>query len=143
MARVDVELGEHLAQVVLDRARADEQLGADLRVRQPVASEPRDLSLLGGECIACLVRAFARSLAGGRQLAAGALRERLHPHLTQHLVSGAELLACLHPAALAAQPFAVDEVRTGELDAHTGVAKAADRFAVEGVGGASVADQRP
>ena len=33
-AGADAELGEHLAQVVLDGARADEQLGADLRVRE-------------------------------------------------------------------------------------------------------------
>jgi hypothetical protein len=32
----DAELGEDLAQVVLDRARGQEQPGADLRVRQPV-----------------------------------------------------------------------------------------------------------
>src|SRR5829696_8431055 len=32
-ARADSELGEDLAQVVLDRALADEQPGADLRVR--------------------------------------------------------------------------------------------------------------
>jgi hypothetical protein len=44
----DGELGEDLAQVVLDRARADEQPGADLRVGQTVAGQPRDLRLLGG-----------------------------------------------------------------------------------------------
>ena len=37
LARADAELGEHLAQVVLDGARADEQLRADLRVGVPVA----------------------------------------------------------------------------------------------------------
>src|SRR5689334_22655978 len=36
-AGADLELGEDLAQVVLDGARADEQPGGDLRVRQPVA----------------------------------------------------------------------------------------------------------
>ena len=34
-ARGDVELGEDLAQVVLDRRRADEQPDADFRVREP------------------------------------------------------------------------------------------------------------
>jgi hypothetical protein len=38
-----------LAQVVLDRARADERPRADLRVRQPFAGQPRDLGLLGGQ----------------------------------------------------------------------------------------------
>jgi len=47
-AGADAELGEDLAQVVLDRARADEQPGADLRVGQAVAGQPRDLSLLWG-----------------------------------------------------------------------------------------------
>jgi hypothetical protein len=39
VARADLELDEHLAQVVLDGARADEQPGADLLVREPVAGE--------------------------------------------------------------------------------------------------------
>jgi len=34
-ARTGIELGEHVAQVPLDGARADEQLGADLGVRPP------------------------------------------------------------------------------------------------------------
>jgi MFS family permease len=48
-ARGDVELGEDLAQVVLDRARGQEQPGANLRVRQAVAGQPRDLGLLRGQ----------------------------------------------------------------------------------------------
>jgi hypothetical protein len=45
-ARADRQLGEDLVQVVLDGPRADEQSGADLWVREPVAGEPRDLTLL-------------------------------------------------------------------------------------------------
>ena len=48
-ARADPELGEHLAQVPLDRARAEEELGADLGIREPVAGEPGDLLLLRSE----------------------------------------------------------------------------------------------
>ena len=44
---LDAELGEYLAQVVLNRAHADEQPRRDLRVRQSVPREPRDLRLLG------------------------------------------------------------------------------------------------
>src|SRR5580658_1516895 len=40
-AGADAELGEHVAEVVLGRARADEQPGADLRVGQPVPGQPR------------------------------------------------------------------------------------------------------
>ena len=49
LREADAELGEDLAQVVLDGARADEQPGADLRVGQAVAGQPRDLGLLGGQ----------------------------------------------------------------------------------------------
>src|SRR3954471_23245435 len=45
-ARADVELAEHLAQVVLDRPRTDEQLRTDLRVRVPLGGQPGDLRLL-------------------------------------------------------------------------------------------------
>jgi hypothetical protein len=45
-ARRDAELREHLAKVPLNGARADEQLRADLGVREAVAREPRDLLLL-------------------------------------------------------------------------------------------------
>src|SRR5216684_350056 len=58
-AGVDAELEKHLAQVVLDRARADEQLGADLGIREPAVREPRDLGLLRGEVAAVLDAAFA------------------------------------------------------------------------------------
>ena len=44
----DVELAEDLAQVVLDRALGQEQLGGDLRVGQAFPGQPRDLGLLGG-----------------------------------------------------------------------------------------------
>jgi hypothetical protein len=49
-AGADAQLGEDLAQVVLDGVGADEQPGADLRIGQPVAGQPRDLGLLGVSC---------------------------------------------------------------------------------------------
>jgi hypothetical protein len=51
-ARGDTQLREHLAQVVLDRARADEQPGTDLRVGQAAPGQPRDLGLLLRQCVA-------------------------------------------------------------------------------------------
>jgi hypothetical protein len=44
----DVEFREHLAQVPLDRPRADEQLGADLGICQALAGEAADVPLLRG-----------------------------------------------------------------------------------------------
>jgi NAD(P)H-flavin reductase len=71
-ARADVELGEDLTRVVLDGAGADEQPGADLRVRQPVAGQPGDLGFLGGQfVIPAATGALVRCLPGGPQLAPG------------------------------------------------------------------------
>src|SRR5581483_7746500 len=75
-ASADAELAEDLAQVVLDRARADEQLGADLRVGVSVAGQPRDLELLGREVVARVRGDPPHGLAGGEELAAGTLGER-------------------------------------------------------------------
>jgi hypothetical protein len=62
--------------VVLDGARGQEQPGADLRVRQPVAGQSSDLRLLGGQLDPGGDGALAGGLAGGLQLAAGSRRCR-------------------------------------------------------------------
>src|SRR5215217_7182461 len=74
-ARADAELGEHLAQMPFDGARADEQLRSDLLVRLPFSCESRYLRLLGGELVARLGAAPAHRLAGGHQLASSAVGE--------------------------------------------------------------------
>src|SRR6059058_2500985 len=75
--RTDPELGEHLAQMPFDGARADEQLGADLGVRQSLTGEPGDLGLLCREDLTCLDRPWTHRLAGGLEFAAGPLGESL------------------------------------------------------------------
>src|SRR6478735_9031302 len=75
-ARAAVELGIHLAQVVLDGARADEELRADLRVRLTFARQTGDLRLLRGQIVVGVDAATARGLAGGQQLAPRSFRER-------------------------------------------------------------------
>ena len=107
LARADVELAEHLVQVVLDRPRADEQPRADLGVGVPVAGQPCDLRLLRGEGVAGLDREPARGLAGGEQLAARALGERLGTEAAEALVGGAQELAGLGAPVLAPEPFPV------------------------------------
>ncbi len=84
----DAQLGEYLAQVPFDRARGQEQLGADLRAGPAVAGQPRDLLLLGRELAVRLGAALAHLLPRGDQLPAGALGERLHPHRGEHVVRG-------------------------------------------------------
>src|SRR3954469_1288228 len=65
LAADDIELAEDLVQVVLDRARADEQLGADLRVGVPFAGQARHLELLGRQGVARVRGQAAYGLAGG------------------------------------------------------------------------------
>src|SRR6266566_5319250 len=124
-AGADVELGEDLGQVVLDRAWADEQPGTDLRVGQAVPGQPRDLGLLRGQLDSGLDGALARGLASSGQFAPGPLGERLDTHRRQHVVGGAQLLAGIRAAALAAQPLAVEQMRAGELYADAGTAEPA------------------
>src|SRR5258707_7089099 len=64
------------------------------------------------------------------------------PIFVQHGVGGAQLLARVAAAALAAQPFPVEQVSAGQLGAVPGPAEVADRLAVQAVSGLAVAEQR-
>src|SRR6266700_8169546 len=64
VAGADVEFGEDLVQVVLDGARAHEQLGGDLGVGQAADGQPGDLGLPGGELGGGIGCALAYALAG-------------------------------------------------------------------------------
>jgi len=87
-ARFDPELRVHLAQVPLDGARADEQPGADLRVRKPVPGETRHLPLLPVSSSRVTDGALAHFVAGDEQFDPGALDERFHAHIHEHRVGG-------------------------------------------------------
>jgi hypothetical protein len=54
VARGDVELRKHLAQVEGDRVLADKQPLADLGVRQSATGEARDLSFLSRQLVPAL-----------------------------------------------------------------------------------------
>src|SRR5262245_17206028 len=71
-ARAHAELREHLAQVVLDGARAEEQPAGDVAVRRALGGEARDLQLLRCEVVDRAGVALAGGLAGGAQLLRGA-----------------------------------------------------------------------
>src|SRR4051812_44630095 len=75
----DPELGEHVAQVPLDGAFAEEEAGADLRVREPIAGELGDLTLLRREIVAGLGDPPAGPLPRGGGLGAGAVGGRPPP----------------------------------------------------------------
>jgi hypothetical protein len=75
----DPELGEDLAQVPFHGARAQVELEPDLLVRQSFTGEPGDLRLLAGEIVRSLHGLCPDLLAGGRQLAPGALENASIP----------------------------------------------------------------
>lgn len=127
--------------MVLDGARADEQLGADLRVRLPVARHPSDLRLLRRQDIAGFNGSLGRGLAGGHQLAAGALGKPLTAEGAEYFVGGPELLTRVDAPVLATQPFAVKEPRPGEVNHATAVLEPLDRLLVERLRMTSLAQQ--
>src|SRR4051794_5014715 len=90
--RLHGKLPEHLAQVVLDGARADEELRGDLSVRPSLRDEAGDLRLLWSELVAGSHRACAGALARRQQLALGAAREPLDAHASECLEGRAQLL---------------------------------------------------
>src|ERR671934_1560608 len=104
IARADVELQEDLAQVVLHRAGADEELRADLGVGETVSGESSDVCLLGCEHAAGVVGALPRGLTRGEELVTGPFGKPLAPDGSEHFVGGSELLARVDAAVLAAPP---------------------------------------
>src|SRR5919106_1305517 len=142
VARSDLELLEDLPQVVLHRSRADEQLRADLGVGEAVAGETCDLSLVRCEQAARLVGARAGGLAGCRELATGALRKPLGSEAAERVVGGTKLLARVQASVLATQPFAVQELGSGQVRGEAAAGQPLDRLLVEGFGGRAVGQQR-
>ena len=113
--RADTQLGEDLAQVPLDGARAEEQPRADLGIREALPRETGDVELLGGQVLARAGRSLPDLLAGRNQLAACTLGESRQAHRRQHGVSGAQLLACVDAASVAPKPLSEHEVATGDF----------------------------
>src|SRR3954452_1362462 len=111
VAGVYAQLVVHLPQVVRDGARADEEPGADLGVRQAVGGEPRDLCFLRGQVVARLDAPLAGVLRGRVELDAGALREVLSPDCAEQALSHAQMPTGLEPAPLPAQRLAVEQMR--------------------------------
>jgi hypothetical protein len=120
VAGADTELGEDLVQVVFDGARAHEQLGRDLGVRQAVSSQPGNLGLPGGELGGDPGGPLPDALACGTQLARGSFRESVGTHACKHLVCGAQLLAGVDAPVCAAQPLTVEQMSAPEFPAQAG-----------------------
>ena len=98
-----------------DRASAEEELRADLRIRQAVPRQRGDLLLLWSELIARDVATPSHVLSCGDQFAARTFSERLHPYRHEHVVSCMQLLARVDASAFATQPLAVEQMCAGML----------------------------
>ena len=131
--RPNAELHEDLREVPFDGARAQEESSADLDVRETVVGEHDDLPFLGGEVSTCLVDAFPHCLARCQELATGTLGECVETHGRERLMSRPQLLARIHSASFAPEPFAVQQARSGQLGCDSGASEKLQRRAVVGL----------
>ena len=92
----------YLAQVVVDGGGAEEQLRGDVPVAVALADEPGDLCLLRRELVFGLGYSLAGVFPGGQQLGPGSFGKSFGAHGLEHVVGGAQLLARVTAAALAA-----------------------------------------
>src|SRR5690242_16595668 len=127
-ARAEAELAEHVAQVEVDGARADEQLCGGVPVGQALPNERGHLPLLRGELRRGGDVAAAGRLPGGAQLVRGAGGPPRGPEVLKHLERGAQVRAGIDPAAGAAQVLAVAEVDAGPVEPARGGASVLNRL---------------
>src|SRR5262249_32901948 len=120
-------------EVVLDGARAEEEPRTDLGIRQSVACQARDFGFLRGELVTRLGVATTSSLTGCEKLAPDTLGKGLGAHCREHFLSRAKRSARLRSAPLAAQPFAVNKMRPGEVRLDSRASQPLDRLEVEGL----------
>jgi hypothetical protein len=132
-----------VTQVPLHRAPAEEQSGANLGVRQAIAGELGDLTLLRSQIVARLDGPLAGCLARGQQLTASPFGERLHAHRRELLVRCAQLGPGVNPAVRPSKPLAEEQMRAGELSADPGSIQLLDRLAIRGFGIIAFAEKRP
>ena len=115
-ARLDAQLQEHLAQVVLDRLRAHEQLRGDVAVGGAGGDELGDPQLLRREVVDRRRVALASGLAGRLQLAPRPLGPQRRAHALEGVERGAQVSPGVGLAPLAAQPLAVGELGSRALE---------------------------
>src|SRR5918999_3947778 len=112
----DAELPEDVAEVEVDRARAEEQLGGHVPVRQALRDETGDLELLCGQLGSRARVALARRLAAGAQLDPSSLRPERRSEALEGVESRSEVLARLDSAPGAAEELAVGDLGSRALE---------------------------
>src|SRR4051794_21441664 len=114
--RGDVELPEDVAQVVVDRPRAEEELRGDLPVRRALAHEPGDLELLRSELVDRAGMALPCRLPARAELAASPLCPRSGAKAFERLGGSARVGAPFQPARGATERLAVEQLGPRALD---------------------------
>src|SRR3954454_5595490 len=137
-----VQLPERLVQVVLDRARADEELGGDLSVRASARRQAGDLLLLWRQIIDGVGGVTASMLACRFQLDSRALSERLDAERVEQAARRPQLLARIEASASTPEPFPVEQMRAGEVDGHPSSTQPLDGLHVQVLGDVVVREQR-
>src|SRR5215211_1202639 len=137
------ELHEHVAQVVVDGAPTQEELGADLAVGAALPHQLDDLELLGGELAEGRRVALAGGLAGGPQLGPGPLRPGGGLQPLEALQGAAQVGPGLTAAPGPAQRLPVGQLGPGQVE-RAGLALLQGQGLLEAAGRLLVgADQPP
>src|SRR4051812_2676473 len=118
--RGDVELPEDVAQVVVDRPRAEEELCGDLSIRGALAHEAGDLELLRRELVDRAGIAFPCRLPARAELAASPLFPRSGPQALERLERRAQVGAPSQGARGARERLAVEKLGPRALDGRVG-----------------------
>src|SRR5690349_1860447 len=140
--RRHVELAEHLAEVIVDGARADEQLRGDFAVRRSGRGEVRYPRFLRREVDGGLRGAGAGALAGRAQFGGGLLGEPVRAHRGKHVMRGTQLVPRVPPPLGPAEPLAVEQVSAREIDGHPAPPELADGFQVAALRVRTLGQQR-
>ncbi len=124
----DPELAEHVAQVPLDGATAEEQPRPDLGVREAITGKLGDLPLLRRQIVARLGGPLADSLPRRQQLVPSAFGEAFNSYRGELVVRDAELGPRVYPAVHSSKSLAVKQSRAGELGSYSRSRQMVDRF---------------
>ena len=115
------ELQVHVAQVVLDRLRAEEQRGGGLPRGPPAGEHAGDLQLLRRQVVEAGGAAALGGLAGGAQLGGRLVGPRDGAEPLERRERGPQVRAGVDAALQAAQPGAVGQLGAGGLEVVRGV----------------------
>ena len=118
---VHTELLEYLAEVIVHRVGADEELARDLPAGGTLSGQAGDLQLPGGQVVGCLDAPGAGPRTRGKEFDPGPLGECPSPHGVEHLIGPPELLSSLGPSPLAAEPFPKEKMGPRHLGAPRGL----------------------